>query len=314
MRHGYVQHAVAFAMATVVAGLSAGIYTFRSSGEDDAASRRFLTAYHGLVGDHQPGNSNNHADRAVRLSKLAPGEHPLEPCLRWAQSALADIRQIKDYSCTVVKRERVGGALIGPQSMDVKVRHEPFSVYLRFQEPANVRGREVIYVQGRNRDKLLCHVTGVRHRMLGTVALRPTGRLAMTDNRYPITEIGILRLVERLIEVGQSDMKDSDCEVRITRASIQDRPCTCIEVEHPRPQPGLRCHLAKVYIDDERNLPLNYEAYDWPKDAGDAPELIEQYTYLDLKVNRGFSERDFDVENPDYAFSRNAGSNVAHAH
>ena len=73
----------------------------------------------------------------------------------WAKSALADIRRIKDYSCTVVKRERVGDSLAGPQSMIVKVRHEPFSVYLRFAEPAKLRGREAIYVDGQNHDKLL---------------------------------------------------------------------------------------------------------------------------------------------------------------
>ena len=135
----------------------------------------------------------------------------------------------------------------------------------------------------------------------------------MQGNRYPVTELGIRRLVERLIDVAQTDLKDADCEVRISRSSLDGRPCTCIEVEHPYPQDGLLFYQARIYVDRERNLPLRYEAFDWPSSVGADPELIEQYTYLDLKLNRGFSDQDFDVETPEYSFSRGTASKTAMA-
>jgi hypothetical protein len=300
-------------MATLAAGLSAGTYRLQSLGEEQETSGQILVQ-HGRASDATPASNQRHGAELARLLKPAHGEHPLEPCLRWAKSALADIQRIKDYSCTVVKRERVGSELLGPESMAVKVRHEPFSVYMRFSEPAKLSGREVIYVAGQNHDKLLAHVTGVRHRLLGTVALSPTGSLAMRDNRYPITELGIRRLVERLIKVGENDQKDARCEVRVSRSSLDGRPCMCIEVEHPHRQADLKFHLARIYVDAERNLPLHYEAFDWPTDADETPALIEQYTYRDLKVNRGFDDQDFDPENPDYAFSRGGDSKTAMAH
>ena len=38
-----------------------------------------------------------------------PNEHPLMPALRWANSGLQQMEQVRDYSATLVKRERVDG-------------------------------------------------------------------------------------------------------------------------------------------------------------------------------------------------------------
>jgi hypothetical protein len=35
----------------------------------------------------------------------------------------------------------------------------------------------------------------------------------------------------------------------------------------------------------ELNLPVRFDAYDWPKAPGEQPELAEEYTYLDVKLN-----------------------------
>jgi hypothetical protein len=51
-------------------------------------------------------------------------------------------------------------------------------------------------------------------------------------------------------------------------------------------------------------LPIRFEAYDWPKHKGAEPELAEEYTYSNLKLNVGLSDRDFDVANGAYSFGR----------
>ena len=120
----------------------------------------------------------------------------LESTLDWARRSLEDIRGIHGYCCTLVKREWVKGQLIGPHYMAIKVRQKPFSVYLRYLAPRDVRNREVIYVDGQNQGKLLAHGTGTQQRLFGMIALKPTGPIAMHDNRHPLTELGIQRLVE----------------------------------------------------------------------------------------------------------------------
>jgi len=231
-----------------------------------------------------------------------PGEHPLMPTLRWAYDGLRDVEAIEDYSAVLVKRERIGGEVGDYQKMFIKVRHRPFSVYLHFLSPANLREQEVIYVEGQNEGKMWARGTGVRS-VFGTVSLQPDGVLAMQGNRYPITEIGILNLVRRLIEVAEADTKYGECEVKYYQgAKVGDRVTTCIEVVHPVPRRNFRFHLARVFVDDELNIPIRYESYSWPTTPGGAPELIEEYTYLDLKLNVGFTDADFDIRNPNYRF------------
>ncbi len=234
------------------------------------------------------------------------GEHPLEPALRWARQGLKSIQEkLHDYECTFVKRERVDGMLGPREFMRLKVRHEPFSVYLYFLRPHEVRGQEAIYVEGRNNGKLWAHSNGMRDRVMGTVALEPRGPFAMRGNRYPLTEIGLANLVRRLIEVAEADTQYGECQVRTySGAKINGRPCLCLEVEHPRPRRNFKFHIARVYIDRQLNLPVRYESYSWPARPGEKPLLLEEYTYLNLRINPGHSDLDFDIRNPDYDFPR----------
>jgi hypothetical protein len=233
------------------------------------------------------------------------GQHPLEPALELAQRGLAQLRaNVKDYSCTMVKRERIDGKLGEHQYIFLKVRHEPFSVYLYFLSPDDVKGQEVIYVAGRNDGNMLAHAgSGVRA-MVGTVSLKPDGALAMQGNRYAVTEIGVENLAKRLVEVAQHDKQFGECEVNFfPNAKVNGRVCTCVQVVHPVPRRNFRFHLARVFIDDELLIPVRYEAYDWPHEQGGQPVLMEEYTYMNVKTNNGFTDADFDPANAAYKFN-----------
>jgi hypothetical protein len=226
-------------------------------------------------------------------------EHPLTPVLRWAKQGLPAIEKLKDYSATLVRRERIRGALSGYERLSVKIRHTPFSVYVGFEAPANVKGQEAIYVAGRNQGNLLAH----KARVSATISLLPEGMIAMTGRHYPLTEIGLVNLVHRLIEVGERDVRYGECEVNYyAAAKVDHRPCTVIEVVHPVSRDTFRYHVARIFVDDQLKMPIRYESYDWPREPGGAPQLIEEYTYLNLKLNCGFTDEDFSVENPAYGF------------
>ena len=174
-------------------------------------------------------------------NKLGPDAHALDPALDVARKSLDHIEQnIRDYTCTLVKRERVQGELLDYEFMTCKIRHKrvqdgqevPFGVYLSFLKPDTVKGREVIYVAGENSGKMIAHEGGFKGRFLPTVSLLPTSTLALRGNRYPITEIGIKTLTERLIQKGSRDRRLGDCEVRmVDGAKVKDRVCTMLEVE-----------------------------------------------------------------------------------
>ncbi|MEO2023322.1 MAG: DUF1571 domain-containing protein [Pirellulaceae bacterium] len=246
------------------------------------------------------------ADRAANA-------HPLDPAIKVARQCLVNIQaNVKDYTCTLVKRERINGKLGDYEYMYTKIRNQrvangkvviPLSAYMYFVKPASVAGREVVYVAGRNKGKLCAHEGGTKGRLIPSVWLAPNGVLAMKGQRYPLSEIGIENLVAKLIERGLRDRTRNECEVEFRRgAKINGRECTIIQVTHPHRRPYFDFHIARIFIDNEYNVPIRYAAFDWPKAAKAKPEVVEEYTYLNLKINVGLTDEDFDTKNPKYNF------------
>jgi hypothetical protein len=240
-------------------------------------------------------------------------DHPFAPAVKRAKASLAAMAAIKDYSAVMVKQERINGKLNEMEFMHAKIRNEPFSVYLRFLAPKNVRDREVIYIAGQNDGNLIAHESPNRgligilaqSKLVGPTSLAPKSTLAMIGNRYPITEIGLLNLTKRLIEVGEHDMRYPSEEAKATyhpNAKVEGRDCEAYVFVHPVKSKDFTFHRAEVFIDKELNLPIRYASYDWPEAAGETPPLIETYTYTRLKLNVGLKDEDFDVKNPKYKF------------
>jgi len=230
--------------------------------------------------------------------------HPLVPVIEWAKEERPRIQAIKDYTFTLIKQESINGKKYDPCIFDMKIRSEPFSVYLKYRVPEKKAGTEAIFVKGKNNDKILAKGIGILA-AIGTTSLAPNNRFAMDGNKYPITEVGIARLVDLLIEVGENDILNNyECQVKYyENVMVGKRVCTVIEVVHPKPTPGkFPFHIAKIYIDDELQLPIQYVSFDWPKSEKEEPQLLEGYIYSDLKINTGLTDIDFDTKNPDYRF------------
>ncbi len=241
-------------------------------------------------------------------------QHPLDRALEIAQEGLVGCRaNINDYTALMVKREQVGGTLGEHEFMEAKIRNrkvvdgkvvQPLSVYLNYLKPSSVKGREVIYVEGKNNGNVIAHEGGFKGRFLPTVNIPPDGMLAMRGQRYPVTEIGVENLIVKLLERGQTAKKfeDAQCEFR-KNARIKDRACTVFQVTLPTRQPVLDFHQAQIFIDDQLNVPIRYIAYDWPRREGAPLEILEEYNYLNMQVNVGLRDEDFDPNNKAYNFN-----------
>lgn len=227
-----------------------------------------------------------------------PGEHPLAPVVRVCQASLDHMRQnVRDYSCTLVKKERVDGELGEEQHIYMKVREEPFSVYMQFLQP--YQGREVLFVDGQLDNEMLVLEAGFKRKLLGKMQLDPEGMVAMRGQKYPITKVGITNLLTQLVERSQADMKYGECEVKTNPdMAINGRSTTMIQAIHPVPRQNFRTHIARVFIDNELKVPIHYDSFMWPV-AGGQPPLEESYTYTNLKLNNNFTARDFDSTNPE---------------
>ncbi|MCR9294957.1 MAG: DUF1571 domain-containing protein [bacterium] len=241
------------------------------------------------------------------------GGHQLDPALNLARGTLQHIRStIHDYTAIMVKREKIDGVLGDYEYMGIKVRNRkvengqikvPFSVYMTFLAPAEIKGREVIYVENQNSGNIVAHEGGIKGRFLPTVTIDPKGMLAMRNQRYPITDCGIENLVVKLIERGERDRAQGPCSVEFQQgAKVDKRECTVLTVKHEHYKPIYDFHVAQIFIDNELQVPVRYCAYEWPKTPGGNPELLEEYTYTRIKTNVGLTDRDFDKDNPKYRF------------
>jgi len=243
---------------------------------------------------------------------ITAAAHPLDRAIKIAEEGLVNIRaNVRDYSAIMVKRERLNGVLGSPEYMRMKIRcprtisgeNVPFSVYLKTLKPKKVAGREVIWIQGQNDDKLCAHETG----LLGMKRfyLDPTGWVAMQNNRYPIYDAGLENLIIKLIEKAKAAKVAGQCVVNYRdNAEIMKRKCSLIELVNEEQRECDEFYKAHVFIDNELNLPVRYVAFDWPKTPGGKPEIIEEYTYVRINLNQGFQDIDFSPENPDYKFPR----------
>ena len=201
---------------------------------------------------------------------------------------------------------RVAGKLTNHQWLALKVRQQPFSVYAAFINKQERPWQEAAFVAGHNGDKMSVHSD--EYRLMGTVSMFPDADRAMRNNRYPLTEVGILNLIKRLVEHAETDSHFDDCDVKVYKdAKIESRPCLYLSVTHKERRPEFTFHVARIFIDNELNVPVRYEAYTWPDKPGGQPQLIEEYTYLDFQFNVAFTDRDFDINNPSYYFPPDFG-------
>jgi hypothetical protein len=242
-------------------------------------------------------------------------ESSIADVLELAHRALASMEEtLDDYTARFVKQERLdSGVLSEKTEMDVKIqtrlRNEsndaPMRIYLKFLAPEATKGREVIWGKDLYDEKMAVHETTM---LLSwkTLWLDPTGMLAMAGQRYPIYEIGVTGLVEKLIERGKKDLNNPDVTVTITRDHEYDgQMCELIQARRARPGGGEDdFSLAEIIYDPERLLILSYQSFGWPdKDSADAEvPLLEFYQYRNLQTNVGLTEKDFDVTIESYGF------------
>jgi hypothetical protein len=194
--------------------------------------------------------------------------------------------------------------------MKAKIRHAqaegdidiPFSVYLNFLAPRSVAGQEVIWVDGQNDGKMIAHAASGFLR-LKRMHLAPDGPIAMRGSKYPIWDIGFRNLIGKMYEIGCCDRDYEDCQVTVTPGvKVEGRTCTLIEIGHQHEKECFQFHHAKIYVDNERKLPIGYEGYGWPTSAEEPLPLLEKFYYTDVDLNVGLTDRDFDPDNPRYKY------------
>lgn len=237
--------------------------------------------------------------KTAKRNDATTGDSPkVGAAIKLAKDVQETLKKINDYEATFTKKEVVGKKLIQSE-MYVKFRENPFSVYIKYLNPH--AGREVIYVAGKNKDKLLAHGEGITS-IVGTIKLKPDSKDALEENRYPITMFGMSKLVATLSQQWQEDEKHDDCVVKFfPNAKLDKVECKVVETSYPKPVSHAKFHMTRLYVAKDSGLPVRVEQFGFPA-AGAQPPIIEEYTYSNIRTNVGFGDLDFDTANQAYGF------------
>ena len=135
--------------------------------------------------------------------------------------------------------------------------------------------------------------------------LEPTCRTGHGRESPSDLEAGIGALIETVARRWISELSPDESVVSFdSEMMIGGRPCLMIESIHPVRQPQFLFHKVRLFVDSELKLPIRFEAYDWPRHQGAVAELVEEYSYSNLKLNVGLGDEDFDAANRQYSFGR----------
>jgi hypothetical protein len=206
--------------------------------------------------------------------------------------SIDQFQNVTDYTCRLDKRV-----------LKKKRLHEELNIFVKYMKPSHyyfrwdqgpARGREVIFVAGKNDNRIVAHPGGLLKYI--TLRLDPQGRLAMRKNRHPLTESGMEKIV-KLLETNYYRSKEEGLEaVRfVGEDQLGGRRLLVVEGRFPADRQYYAPRIV-VAFDKGLRLPVKVSVFD-PSDT-----LVEEYIFRDLRINVGFSEADFDPANSQYAF------------
>jgi Protein of unknown function (DUF1571) len=233
--------------------------------------------------------------KAAPVQQAKGGDSPLDRPLALLYEARRAYAGLKDYTCTLQSREKVRGVLLDENVMLFKMRTQPFSVYMRWLAPRKNQGQEVCFVAGRNDNKMRVHSTSLgKGKFLGFVSVDPNDPRVTEHSRHTIYEAGLGNLIEQTIKCWEQEVKVGKTQVKTGEYTYNNRRCTRIETIRAERVEGFYCYRSVLYLDSETKLPLRTENYDWPRAGGPADgELLEMFSYIDLRLNVGLSDQDF---------------------
>jgi hypothetical protein len=210
------------------------------------------------------------------------------------ESARQWLEECPDYFCEFHRRQRLKGKLPPLEVMRLKLRHEPFAVYVNYLEPPNMRGQEAIFADRRYDNKIVAHAPGLK-RYLGTLFLE-------VNEERRINETGLLELTRKLARQHEGEPEYLQCAVYRLDTVVDGHEFEEVLILNPAPIGDFHVARLRILFDKERGVPLTLENWHWKRKQPAEMELHEEYHYRGLQTDVGLTDDDFDYRNPAYDY------------
>ena len=213
----------------------------------------------------------------------------------WLREAEAAYNRVTMYTAVFHKQQRIAGMLLPEETMLLKCRKKPFSLYMKWiKEP--YKGSELLYVAGWNEGRIRAHRGGILSFIIHN--LYPKDPKLMANELHPVTSTGIGYLLEgvalnmrKAMNVGDLTFSEKGKE------KVYGRNTRSLEVNFPKEKVKTYDGWRFVINQDvEPKILVRIKIYDQDD------QLIEYYGYENINLNAPLTNADFDPKNPEYYF------------
>jgi hypothetical protein len=198
-------------------------------------------------------------------------------------------RDVRGYSCTLMKWERVNGKLRPLEIVEAQFREQPFSVFMSWKKGVG-KAQRVLFVQGENGDKMLAKpagflgVIGVVTRDLDAPDVKASGRYLI--NQFGIN-LGTVRTLNAMLKAKAHNTLHVRYEGIFRVPEAGDRLCYKIVRTPYDPLEDEGVYELTIFIDMENWLQIASILKD------PAGNLIAEYFFRDVKINPQFKPNQF---------------------
>ncbi len=213
----------------------------------------------------------------------------------WLREAEAAYDKVRSYTAIFHKQQRVAGKLEPEETILLKCRKTPFSLYMKWiRRP--YEGSELLYVKGWNEDRVKAHRGGLLRFI--TRDLDPSHPGLMADNLRPVTSTGIGFLLETVATNIRKASKRGELTFSARGEElVYGRKTQVLEMIFPKARAGDYDGYRHVINQDvESKILVRIRVYD--RDD----QLVENYGYENLYLNAPLGDAAFDPRNPEYRF------------
>lgn len=211
------------------------------------------------------------------------------------QEAKRNYTAVKDYTCIMVSQERVNGKLDEPNMMHMKVKSEPFSVWMKWISPSKSAGQEVAFVDGKNKNKMRVKSNALVIKAVGFLSIATDDPRVLERSRHTIREAGIGNMIEQNLRHWELSRQAGSAKAVVGESEFNKRKCVRVEIVATKPTQGNYCYRTVILLEKNSKLPMHLENYAWPKAGGPAGgELLESFGFMNLQFNTGLKDSEFE--------------------
>lgn len=207
------------------------------------------------------------------------------------------VEQTAEYESLMLRRERVkeSDALPDtPERMFVRMRHEPVTIYARWESDGARAGQEVLYDASKDSKKMLAHVGG----LLGVVSMNIAidGAIARAQSRHTVRDLGmgfiLAQLDADLAESRARNISTRPASVKVAREGGR----RYAEVVYDNPEmPPYYARQTRFWLD------LREPVIRMVESRGNNGEVFEHIVFESLERKK-LAPNAFDPRNPEYRF------------